>query len=556
MKTEHFDFIIVGAGAAGAVVASRIAQTGQRVLLLEAGGSDLIPQILIPAGMLKMPRSKYWQYDVEPDPTRYDRTDSWAAGKVVGGGSSVNAMLWVRGNARDFDEWAELGAEGWDHESLLPLMKEMENFRSPDASRHRGRTGPQSVTRIGMKHPLVSRWIDAATEAGHPYNDDYNGPGQLGVSWAQVSQRRGVRQGTGRSYLSHVRWKSNFQLLTHATALRVIFEGQRAVGVEYERRGRVRRALASREVILSGGALESPALLLRSGVGPAQELEELGIPLVADVPAVGRNLQEHPTISMTFDVIGRTLNQETSPLRVTKHGLNYVVRGRGPGASSLTHAMVFGVLDGGTARPTYQVMIAPLATASKPHATGEELQTGTAADPSLNDHAKQDVKLAKSSTVSCFISVLHPRSRGSVTLRASGKGFQPVIRFPFFGDPEDLSDLVSAARAVRDIFASAAIRDVVVGENEPTAELHTDEEWEAFARETSYSASHWTCTVRMGGVDDPAAAVDPRLRVKGVKGLRVIDASVMPTVTSGNTNAPTILIGEKGARMIMEDNAL
>lgn len=540
------DYIVVGGGSAGCVVAARLG-AGRKgsVVLLEAGGSDLSPFIQIPAGMLKVNPENYWHYELEPDKTRQGTEDVWAAGKVLGGGSSVNAMLWVRGNPADFDQWAKLGATGWDYTSLLPYMKRLETFDGVP-SPYRGTRGPQSVSHIRMRHPMVAAWLKGAEQSGLPILDDYNGASQFGAGWSQLSQRKGLRHSAARSFLAKARRRGEVDVLTHATVVRVVLEGQRAVGVEYRKDGKTSVLRANREVILSAGALESPAILLRSGVGPASELADLGIDVVADVPAVGRNLQEHPAISMTFAVKGKTLNQELNPLGVIRGGLDFVFRRRGPGTAPLSHAMLFGPPVQPEGWPQYHVLMAPLGIGDeKPHSTQEEV--------AHSRHDKQDVILSKSSVVSAFMSPLHPRGRGVLRLRSPDVSAAPTIEHPMLADDRDLVDLTAAGRKVREIFESSAMRDIVIRENEPTASLRTDEEWAGFIRGHCYGGSHWVGTVRMGAEADPQAAVDPALRVSGVTGLRVVDASIMPTLTSGNTNAPSMLIGERGASLILDD---
>jgi choline dehydrogenase len=351
---DVFDYVVIGAGSAGSVVAGRLAeQDSGRVLVLEAGPADHAPAIHVPAGLMKLdPDKLYWRYEIEPDASRQGRRDLWAAGRVTGGGSSVNAMLWVRGNRADFDTWAELGATGWDYESVLPYMRSLERFER-GASTVRGGEGPQRVSLVRLAHPLVKRWLAAAHDVGLPFNEDYNGISQLGAAWSQLSQRRGLRHSAARAFLAPAVRRRRLKLVTHATAQRVLFDGTRAVGVAYTVGVHTRTAFARKEVILCAGALESPAILLRSGIGDPDDLRPLGIEVVADVPAVGRNLQEHPTITLTFDVTERTLNQELTPLSIARAALDFVARGRGAATAPLSHAVAFERLhDAGW--PTYE----------------------------------------------------------------------------------------------------------------------------------------------------------------------------------------------------------
>jgi len=528
-------------------VANRLTQDGTRsVVLLESGGSDLSPYVQFPAGLVNISPKNFWHYELEPDATRNGRVDTWAAGRILGGGSSVNAMLWVRGNPADFDIWAELGAKGWDYQGVLPYMRSAETFED-GASEVRGGAGPQRVSRVRMDHPLVRKWIKGAQEAGYPFLNDYNAGNQLGVGVSQLSQRNGMRHSTARAFLAPARRRKNLEVRERCTVRRVIFEGTRAVGVEYERSGHLATVLVNEEVILCAGALASPELLLRSGIGPANDLRELGIDVVADVPGVGKNLQEHPAVSMTFNVTQRTLNQELNLWGSIKAASSFVFQRRGPITSPLAHAMMFGPLDSSRGQPVFHILMAPLGTvADKPHATAEELEGAN-----QNSHDKQGVKLSRESIVSAYLAPVHPRARGELRLRNTDPSTPPIIDFPMLSDIQDIRDLTAGCRTVREIFNTPTMSEVVVAENPPTRGLNTDEEWEEYIRDHAFGGSHWVGTARMGADDDSAAVVDPQLRVRGVVGLRVIDASVMPTLTSGNTNAPTIMVAEKGAATIL-----
>lgn len=531
-----YDYVVVGLGSAGAVVAAGLAARGHRVLGLEAGGTDLQPQIALPAGMMKMPRKNYWPYQVEPDATRNGKRDMWASGKVLGGGSAVNAMLWVRGHRDDFDEWAELGATGWDYDSMLPLMRELETSNDHHGP-SRGEWGPQQVSRVRLDHPVVRSFIRGATEVGFPYLDDYNADEQVGVAWSQLSQHHGLRHTSARAFLGPAARKyRNLRVTTHAVARRILFEGNRATGVEYLRKGKVHRVTATKEVIVCAGAIATPALLLRSGVGAAESVAALNVPVVADVPGVGQNLQEHTTVRLQYQVNIPTLNQEMTPAGVVRGGYQLLAHRSGPATAPLANAVLFGRLDGAsTGRADYQVMFAPLSLAVRPDSNG----------------SKQNVQLADNSVISALVALLHPRARGSVTVHSTSPDELPEINLEYLSQEQDVADMIAAARQVREIFTgSTEMRALVTEEDFPGVDVRSDEQWQAFLREKIQNCAHWVGTTRMGSFDDPDVVVDPALRVRGVDGLRIADASVMPTITSGNTNAPAILIGANAVRLV------
>ena len=541
----NWDYIIVGGGSAGCVLANRLSASGRdRVLLLEAGPSDRSPYIHIPAGLAKL-RGLHWGYMGEPDPSKFDATGPpWGAGKVLGGGSSVNGMVWVRGNHADFDEWAELGCGGWDFPGVLPYFKRAESFEG-GADTYRGGDGPTRVCPQRVSHRLTDAFIQAAQNCGYASNPDYNGERQEGVGVCQTNQRRGFRHSTARAYLAPARRRKNLDVFTGALVKRVLFEGRRAVGVEFERRGKTVRATASKEVIVSAGAIASPKVLMLSGVGPAEHLREHGIEVVADSPGVGQNLQEHPVILLLWNVNVSTLNMERTPQGFVKHGLDFMLRGRGPVTAGSGHALLFMKLRENP-YPDVQAGFAPFGMVGA--------RAGDTSQRTLDSPGEHDVtrmELLRRPSVTIFLDVLHPKSRGEIRLRSSNHQDPPVIRHQMLGHEDDLRVLMAGCRAIQKVFETDPLRQHVTGRALPGPRIQTDQEWERFLRTASWGAQHPTCSCKMGSDSDPLAVLDPQLRVRGVERLRVVDASVMPLVTSGNTNAPTIMIAEKASEMII-----
>jgi choline dehydrogenase len=551
-NSADWDYIIVGAGSAGCVLASRLTQDGHfRVLLVEGGGEDYSPYIRVPAGLAKIDEKYNWRYTADPDPSRNGLVEHWGAGKVIGGSSSINGQVWTRGNAADYDEWAKLGADGWDGASVLPYFKRAERFEG-GADQYRGDRGRQSVEYVRVHSRLTDAFVEAAQQAGYPYNADYNGDHQLGVGYMQLSQRRGWRASAARAYLAPARRRPNLRLAKQALATRIIIEGDRAVGVEYRQGGTTHTARARREVLLCAGALASPKLLMLSGVGPEDELRPHRIDVRVASPGVGLNLQEHIWATVMCTVNIPSLNMETTPRAVARHGLNFVVRGRGAVATPAAHAILFGQFahdeEPGGDRPDYEMAFAPFGMSGD---VVNSIDAPAGAAGAEYRHDVNEMKLMSVATISLMPSVSHPRQRGTVGLRSADPDDGPRIVHQLLGNPDDVRTLIAACRRARDIAASDALRPYVTGELMPGPAVQSDEEWTEYFRTYAYRGEHPSGTCRMG--TDKLAVVDPQLKVHGLGGLRVVDASVMPTVTTGHTNAPVIMIAERVADLIRSD---
>ena len=524
---------MVGGGSAGCVVAGRLSEDPSlSVLLVEAGGSDRHPYSRIPAasGAAVFSSRFNWMYAAEPDPTRAGKVDSWWSGRCLGGGSAINGMMFVRGHRDDYDRWSELGCHGWDYASVLPYFKRLEcNRRGSDE--WRSREGPHSVEDLHIDSPLTHDWIKAAQQAGIPRSHDLNGADHEGVDFVQVAQRKGWRESAARAYLRPARKRSNMHIRLNARVTRVLFNGNRANGIEFARADAVGKALpekafARAAVIMSAGAIATPKLLQLSGIGDGPALNGAGIPTIVQAPGVGKNLQEHTGIRYSFDVNGETLGTRTGFPDNLFQLFQFLVNGKGLLTTPIAHAQAFVRTRAEFKTPNVQITMAPF-----------HIEIGA-----------DNAVLSKEKIAGGAVGLMRTQSRGEIMLRSQDPLDPPRIHYPMLGSEDDIDQLVEACLLARKITEQPAFRKKLVRWRQPDDEVFGGNQLREFVKSAAFPMYHPVGTCRMGS--DADAVVDPNLKVRGVDGLWVIDASIMPTLVTGNTNATVIMIGEKGADMV------
>ena len=534
---DEYDYVIVGAGTAGCVLANRLTADGKTtVLLIEAGGSDRSIWIQMPIGYGRtfFDRRINWMYDTEPVAALGGRRSYWPRGKVVGGSGSINAMVYVRGQPHDFDDWKAAGNPGWGWDDVLPFFKKSEDFDRHSA--YHGRGGPQHVTDISpYAHPICHSFIESAESLGFAATSDFNGGQPDGVGLYQINTRGGWRASTANAFLHPALKRRTLELKTKALVSRVLFEGRRATGVEYTRRGATHRVKARREVILSGGAINSPQLLMLSGIGNAAHLKAKGIQPLVDAPAVGRNLQDHLAVSYFYKTRTATLNDILSPaLGKALAGMRYLFDRGGPLSMSVNQSGGFVRSEPAHPHVDLQLYFSPVSYTKTPLAAR---------------------KLLNPDPFSAFLlshNPCRPTSRGYIELASSDPAAHPSIQPNYLSTPYDVETVLAGNRLLRRIASARPLADIITEEIIPGAAVDGDEALLGDFRQRADTVYHPTSTCVMGS-DVARCVVDHRLRVHGIEGLRVIDASIFPNITSGNTNAPTVMVAEKGAAMIIED---
>ncbi|MCJ2181802.1 GMC family oxidoreductase N-terminal domain-containing protein [Novosphingobium sp. 1949] len=526
------DILVVGGGSAGAAMAARLAQGGISTCLIEAGGTDKVLKSRVPAltsSLVQNPDFD-WCYTVEPDPSLGGRADVWPAGKLLGGGSSLNGMMFIRGHKWDYDHWAELGATGWDYASCLPYFRRLED-NERGADEWRGTGGPIGVSEVRARYAITDDWIEAAQAAGIARSADLNGQCAEGVDYVQVSQRAGLRSSSARGYLEGQSHGAMLEVVLECQVLRVLVENGRATGVIVRQDGAERTLRARRGVVLSAGSMNTPRLLMLSGIGPAEHLQDMGIPVVCERPGVGRNLQDHVGTHLVNTVSATTLNTDAQGLRGAWQVLKFALARTGALTTGIGHAQAFVHGRPGLPAPNLQISFAAFA---------------------FDFDEQGRLMLRKDAAVSTLIGLMRPSSRGRITLRSPDPLAPPVIAHRQLGSDDDIEQIVEGIAIARRIMAASPMAAQVTGEVRPGVPLQAPEALREYVKLASIPLYHPVGTARMGASDDLMAVVDADLAVHGVEGLWVADASVFPSLPAGNTNATAIMVGDKGSDHVLK----
>ena len=534
----EYDYIVVGAGSAGCVIANRLSQDfSNKVLLLEAGGSDrrFFVQMPIGYGVTYHQKAVNWMYMTEPSPDADNKPSYWPRGKVMGGSSSINAMVYVRGNPKDFDEWSEMGNPGWSYQDVLPYFKRMESWQN-GADRYRGGKGPLKVSEVtNQLHPLCKNFLSAAQEIGINLNRDMNGANQEGVGNYQITTHRGQRMSASKAYLWPIKGRTNLTVIKNALASRVLIKDKKAYGVEYLKSGKTQQVFAKCEVILSAGSINSPQLLQLSGVGPKSILEQASVPLIHESPAVGENLQDHLGVSYFYKSKVPTLNDQLRPvLGKIYQGLRYIFTRGGPLSLSVNQSGGFIRTRNDLEKPNIQLYFSPVSYSLE----SPDKRAMMSPDPF--------------SAMLLGISNCSPRSRGSVRLRSSDPLKSPIIKPNYLSHKDDVTDLLEGVKVIRRLAQTNSFSDVIGEEFRPGPDCQSDEQMIQHIKETVWTVFHPSSTCRMGP-DPTKNVVDSHLKVYGIESLRVADASIFPKLVCGNINAATIMVGEKASDLILQD---
>ena len=539
MTKDVYDYVVIGAGSAGCVIANRLSADPQRsVLLIEAGGPDRHPLVQLPMLMGKLMHSRIynWQYETEPEPELDGRRVYWPRGKALGGSSTINGMIYVRGNRHDYDRWSQLGLSGWSYSEVLPYFRKSEGHVERSDAFHSAE-GALTVCRARGKNPLFDMFVEAGRQAGHPVNDDFNGQEQEGFGRYDFTIRDGKRCSASKAFLHPIRNRPNLVVATHALTERIVIEGRRAVAVEYLHDGESHSARADREIILSAGAINSPQILMLSGVGAADELAAHGIKLAHDLPGVGKNLQDHVDVCLVYEVVRPiTLYSDLRVDRLVPAILRGFLFGEGVATTFPYEGGAFLKSRPGLESPDIQAHFMP------------------ALEKTANLHWPKffnNAKVEDNHGVTIRVGPLNPESRGAITLRSANAHDPPRIFANYLSTEFDKETTIAGVRMLREVMAQKAFASVLGKELSPGEAFRTDAELRQWLKGAGGTTLHPVGTCKMG--HDAMAVVDEKLKVRGLEGLRVADASVMPIISSGNTNAPTIMIGEKAADMVLQE---